>query len=214
VHPKRVARRMRGLGRTAIDPTPRTRPRDPGAWVSPDVRRGLSSTRVKHVGRTAITSIRRRLGGLSGVAGRAWVSRNVGSGAVSSTRALGCGGGAWERALAAAQPERFPRAQGAPWTSLDCTSGVAAAGMQIRLDERGRAPDTSVVERLWQTVNDEEGDVHHDETPSAAVIRLRPACTCDDPQRRPQALGDHPPAAGSMELIVEAITVALIGIVS
>jgi hypothetical protein len=98
VHPKRVARRMRGLGRAAIDPTPRTHPRAPGAWVSPDVRRGLSSTRVKHVGRTAITSTRRRSGGHSGVAGRAWVSRDVGSWAVSSTRALGCGGEAWEQA--------------------------------------------------------------------------------------------------------------------
>ena len=129
VHPKCVARRMRGPGRAAIDPTPRTRPRAPGPWMSPDVRRRLSSMRVKHVGRTAITSIRRRSGGLSGVAGRAWVSRDVGSWAVSSPWALGCGGAAWERALAAAQPELLPRAQGALWTCLDCTSRVAVAGM-------------------------------------------------------------------------------------
>jgi len=30
VHPKRVVRRMPGLGRAAISPTPRTRPRAPG----------------------------------------------------------------------------------------------------------------------------------------------------------------------------------------
>ncbi len=131
VHPKRVARLMRVMSLEAIYPKPCTSPRAPGQRVSPYVLRGLSITRVTHVWSTDITSIRLRSGFIYVVAVLDWFSRYVGSWAVSITLEVGFGVEASERALEEAQPEMFNRDQGAQFTSLDFTSRLKAAGIQI-----------------------------------------------------------------------------------
>jgi putative transposase len=195
VNPQRVARRMRVMGLEAIDPKPRTSQHTPGHRVYPYWLRGLSIRRVHHVWSTDITDIRRRSGFIYLVAVLAWFSRYVVSWVVSITLDVGCCIEAVERALEEAQPEIFNSDQGTQFTSLDFTSRLEAAGMQISMDGRGRALDNIFVERLGRTVKDEEGYLNDDETPRAAVIRLRQYCNFDHHQRLHQALGYQTPAA-------------------
>jgi transposase InsO family protein len=70
-----------------------------------------------------------------------WFCRYVVSWAVSLTLEVGFCVEALERALEGAQPEIFNSDQGAQFTSLDCTSRLEAAGIQISMDGRGRALD-------------------------------------------------------------------------
>ena len=63
---------------------------------------------------------------------------------------------ALDQALEVARPEIFNSDQGAQFTSPDFTGQLAAAGIQISMDGRGRALDNIFVERLWRTVKYEE----------------------------------------------------------
>jgi putative transposase len=157
VNPKRVARLMRVMGLEAIYPKPRTSQHTPGHRVYPYWLRGRSIRRVNHVWSTDITYIRLRSGFIYLVAVLDWFSRYVVSWVVSITLDVGFCIEAWERALEEAQPEMFNSDQGTQFTSLDFTSRLEAAGMQISMDGRGRALDNIFVERLWRTVKYEEG---------------------------------------------------------
>ena len=85
-----------------------------------------------------------------------WCRRYGLSWAVSSTLAVGFGLDALAQALEVARPEIFHSDQGAQFPRLDFTGRLAAAGLQMSMDGRGRALDNVVVERLWRTVKDEE----------------------------------------------------------
>jgi putative transposase len=158
------------------------------------VLRGWSIRRVNHVWSTDITSIRRHSGFIYGVAVLDWFSRDVVSWAVSLTLEVGCGVEALERALEGAQPEIFNSDQGAQFTSLDCTSRLAAAGMQSSMDGRGRALDNIFVERLWRTGTYEEVYLHDDKTPKAAGSGLKQSFDVYNSQRVHQALAYQTPA--------------------
>ena len=97
-------------------------------------------------------SIGRRSGCMSLVAVLEWCSRSVVAWAVSLTRPGGFCVEALARLREVAQPELCHRDPGAPLTSDDFTSCLAAAGMQMRMDGRGRALDHIVGERLWRSV--------------------------------------------------------------
>ena len=153
VHAKRVARRLRVMGLAARDPKPYTRRPTPGDRIYPYLRRGRSMRGVPRGSGVRIALlIRRRSGCMSLVAVLEWCSRSVVAWAVSLTRHGGFCVEAWARALEAAQPELFHRDPGAQLTSRDFTSRLAAAGMQMSMDGRGRALDHSVGERLWRSV--------------------------------------------------------------
>jgi putative transposase len=111
---------------------------------------------VNQVWSTDITSIRLHGGFLSLVAVMDWCSRSVLSWAVSITMDVGFCLEALDQALEVAQPEIFNSDQGAQFTSVDFTGRLAAAGIQMRMDGRGRARDNVFVERLWRTVKSEE----------------------------------------------------------
>jgi transposase InsO family protein len=66
--------------------------------------------------------------------------------------------------------------------------------MQIRRDGRGRALDNIVVERLWRTVQYEEGYVKDDETPREAMEGLATCFVRYNEWRQHQALGYRTPA--------------------
>jgi putative transposase len=68
-----------------------------------------------------------------------------------------------------ARPDIFHSDQGAQFPSLDFTERLAAAGIQMRMDGRGRALDNIFVERLWRTVKYEEVSVKDYETPREAM---------------------------------------------
>ena len=194
VNVKRVARLMRVMGLEAIYPKPRTSQRAPEHRVYPYLLRGLSIRRVNHVWSTDITYIRLHSGFIYLVAVLDWFSRYVVSWAVSLTLEVGFCVEALERALEGAQPEIFNSDQGAQFTSLDFTSRLEAAGIQISMDGRGRALDNIFVERLWRTVKYEEVYLNDYKTPKAAVSGLKQYFDFYNRQRLHQALAYQTPA--------------------
>jgi putative transposase len=169
VHHKRVARLLRTMGLETIYPTPRLRQPHPAHRVYPYLLRGVPITRVHHVWRTDITSIRLHGGLISLVAVMDWFSRYVLSWAVSITMDVGLCLEALDHALEVAQPDIFTSDQGAQFTSLDFTGRLAFAGIQMSMDGRGRALDNVFVARLGRTVKYAEVYVKDYETPREAI---------------------------------------------
>src|SRR5207247_931224 len=137
--------------------------------VYPYVLRGGPSTRVHHVWSTDITSMRLHGGFISLVAVRDWCSRSVLSWAVSITMDVGFCLEAFDQALGVARPDIFHTDQGAQFTSNDFTGRVAAAGIQMSMDGRGRALDNVFIERPWRTVQYEEDCLKDDGTTREAT---------------------------------------------
>jgi putative transposase len=102
---------------------------------------------------------------------------------------------ALDNALEVAQPEIFNSDQGAQFTSLDFTGRLAAAGIQISMDGRGRALDNVFVERLWRTVKYEEVYLKDYATPREAIHGLATFFVRYNERRQHQALGYRTPAA-------------------
>ena len=127
---------------------------------------------MNQVWRTDITDIRLHGGFLSLVAVMEWCSRSVLAWAVSITMDVGFCLEALDQALEGAQPAIFNSEQGAQCTSLDFTGRLAAAGIQMSMDGRGRALDTVFVERLGRTVQYEEVYVKDYEMPREAMQGL------------------------------------------
>jgi putative transposase len=103
-----------------------------------------------------MTYIRLQAGFLSLGAVMDWCSRYGLSWAVSITMEVGLCREALDQALEGARPAIFNSDQGAQCTSNDFTGRLAAAGVLISMDGRGRALDNVFIERLWRTVKYEE----------------------------------------------------------
>src|SRR3989475_10483098 len=102
---------------------------------------------------------------------------------------------ALEQALEVARPEIFNSDQGAQFTSIDFTGRLAAAGIQISMDGRGRALDNVFVERLWRTVKYEEVYLKDYETPREAMQGLGTFFVRYNEWRQHEAVGNPPAAA-------------------
>jgi putative transposase len=195
VNRKRVTRLLRTMGLETIYPKPCTSPLHPAHRVYPYLLRGVPITRVNQVWRTDITYIRLHGGFIYLVAVMDWFSRYVLSWAVSITMDVGFCLEALEHALGVATPEIFNSDQGAQFTSLEFTGRLAAAGIQISMDGRGRALDNVFVERLWRTVKYEEVYVKDYETPREARQGLGTFFGRYNEQRPHQSLAYQTPAA-------------------
>jgi len=93
-----------------------------------------------------------------------------------------------------ARPAIFNSDQGAQLTSRDCTGRLAAAGIQMSMDGRGRALDNVFVERRWRTVKYEEVSWKDSETPAEARQGLAQFFGRSNEWRQHQALGYQTPA--------------------
>jgi putative transposase len=195
VNHKRVARLLRTMGLETIYPKPRLSRSHPDHRVYPYLLRGVPITRVNQVWSTDITYIRLHAGCLYLVAVMDWFSRYVLSWAVSITMDVGFCVEALEQALELARPEIFNSDQGAQFTSLDFTGRLAAEGIQISMDGRGRALDNVFVERLWRTVKYEEVYLKDYETPREAMQGLETFFVRYNERRQHQALEYQTPAA-------------------
>src|SRR5438874_2421951 len=89
-----------------------------------------------------------------------WHSRYVLSWALSNSREAGFCRDVLEAALRGGRPEIFNTDQGAQFTSPAFTGRLAAAGVRISMDGRGRALDNVFVERLWRSVKYAEVYLH------------------------------------------------------
>ena len=195
VNHKRVARLLRTLGLETIYPKPRLSEPHPAHRVYPYLLRGVPIIRVNQVWSTDITYIRLPGGFIYLVAVMDWFSRYVLSWAVSITMDVGFCLEALDHALGVARPEIFNSDQGAQFTSIDFTGRLAAAGIQISMDGRGRALDNVFVERLWRTVKYEEVYLKEYETPREAIQGLAQFFVRYNGQRQHQALDYQTPAA-------------------
>jgi putative transposase len=195
VNHKRVARLLRTMGLETIYPKPRLSQSHPAHRVYPYLLRGVPITRVNHVWSTDITYIRLQGGFVYLVAVMDWFSRYVLSWALSITMDVGFCLEALEPALEVATPDIFNSDQGAQFTSLEFTGRLAAAGIRISRDGRGRALDNVFVERLWRTVKYEEVYLKDYGTPRQATQERARFFMRYNEQRQHQALGYQTPAA-------------------
>jgi putative transposase len=194
VNPKRVSRLLRLMGVEAIYPKPRLSQPGAPAQRYPYLLRDLRIERTNCVWSTDITYVRMRRGFLYLVAILDWYSRFVLSWEVSNTLDGAFCLAALDQALAQAQPDIFNTDQGAQFTSVAFTSRLAAAGIRISWDGRGRALDNVFVERLWRSVKYEEIFLNDYDTVADAVQGLARYFRFYNHERLHQALAYRTPA--------------------
>ena len=157
INRKRVQRLMRTMGIAALGPKPRTPKPAPGHKIHPYLLRGLSIDQPNQVWATDITYSPIGRGFLSLVAIIDWASRAVLSWRLSNTMDVSFCVAALEEALARfGKPAIFTTDQGSPFTSAAFTGVLAAAGIRISMDGRGRWMDNVFIERLWRSLKHEE----------------------------------------------------------
>jgi putative transposase len=157
INRKRVQRLMRRMGIAALGPKPRTTKPAPGHKIFPYLLRGLAIQRPNQVWCADITYIPLPRGFLYLVAIMDWASRAVLAWRLSNTMDTSFCVSALEEALAKfGTPEIFNTDQGSQFTSAAFTGMLAAAGIRISMDGRGRWMDNVFIERLWRSLKHED----------------------------------------------------------
>ena len=157
VNRKRVQRLMRRMGIAALGPKPRTTKPAPGHKIFPYLLRNMAIDRPNQVWAADITFIPIGRGFLYLVVVIDWASRAVLSWRLSNTMDASFCLAALEEALARfGRPEIFNTDQGSQFTSAAFTGALAAAGIRISMDGRGRWMDNVFIERLWRSLKHED----------------------------------------------------------
>jgi len=157
VNRKRVQRLMRRMGIAALGPKPRTTKPAPGHKIFPYLLRNLAIDRPNQVWAADITYVPIGRGFLYLVAVIDWASRAVLAWRLSNTMDVSFCVAALEEALARfGKPEIFNTDQGSQFTSAAFTGTLAAAGIAISMDGRGRWMDNVFIERLWRSLKYED----------------------------------------------------------
>ena len=157
VNRKRAQRLMRRMGIAALGPKPRTTKPAPGNKIFPYLLRNLAIDRPNQVWAADITYIPIGRGFLYLVAVIDWASRAVLAWRLSNTMDVSFCVSAVEEALARfGTPAIFNTDQGSQFTSAAFTGMLAAAGVRISMDGRGRWMDNVFIERLWRSLKYED----------------------------------------------------------
>ena len=157
VNRKRVRRLMRKMGIAALGPKPRTSKPAPGHKIFPYLLRGISIERPNQVWCADITYIPIGRGFLYLVAIMDWASRAVLAWRLSNTMDTSFCIAALDEALSRfGKPGIFNTDQGSQFTSAAFTGTLAAAGVRISMDGRGRWMDNVFIERLWRSLKHED----------------------------------------------------------
>jgi putative transposase len=157
VNRKRVQRLMRKMGIAALGPKPRTTKPAPGHKIFPYLLRNLAIDGPNQVWAADITYVPIGRGFLYLVAVIDWASRAVLAWRLSNTMDVSFCVSALEEALARfGKPEIFNTDQGSQFTSAAFTGVLAAAGVRISMDGRGRWMDNVFIERLWRSLKYED----------------------------------------------------------
>ncbi len=157
VNRKRVRRLMRLLGLEAIYQKPNTSRRHPEHKVYPYLLRGLVIDRPNQVWCADITYIPLAKGFVYLVAVMDWFSRRV----LAWRLSIGMETDFCVEALQEAmdrygQPEIFNTDQGVQFSSAAFIDELAAHGVRISMDGKGRFLDNIFIERLWRSLKYEE----------------------------------------------------------
>lgn len=193
VNHKAVSRHMREMGLAGIAPGPNLSKRQQEHAVYPYLLRGVTASAANHVWGIDITYIRLAHGWLYLVAVLDWYSRYVVSWELDQTLQMGFVLAATRQALEQARPCIWNSDQGSHFTSPQYTSLLAAAGVRISMDGRGRAHDNIFVERLWRSVKYEEVYLHEYASPREARISLTRYLDFYNQERPHQALNYRTP---------------------
>jgi len=157
INRKRAQRLMRKMGIAALGPKPRTTKPAPGHKIFPYLLRQLAIDRPNQVWAADITYVPIGRGFLYLVAVIDWASRAVLAWRLSNTMDVSFCVSALEEALARfGKPEIFNTDQGSQFTSAAFTGTLAAAGIKISMDGRGRWMDNVFIERLWRSLKYED----------------------------------------------------------
>ena len=157
INRKRVQRLMRQMGIAALGPKPRTTKPQHGHKIFPYLLRNLAIERPNQVWAADITYIPIGRGFLYLVAVIDWASRAVLAWRLSNTMDVSFGVSALEEAMARfGRPEIFNTDQGSQFTSAAFTGTLAASGIKISMDGRGRWMDNVFIERLWRSLKYED----------------------------------------------------------
>src|SRR3954447_15585505 len=157
INRKRVQRLMRRMGIAALGPKPRTTKPAPGHTIYPYLLRNLAIDRPNQVWAADITYVPIGRGFLYLVAVIDWASRAVLAWRLSNTMDVSFCVSALEEALARfGKPDIFNTDQGSQFTSAAFTGTLAAAGIRISMDGRGRWMDNVFIERLWRSLKYED----------------------------------------------------------
>lgn len=215
INRKRVQRLMRKMGIAALGPKPRTTRPAPGHKIFPYLLRGVSIERPNQVWAADITYIPIGRGFLYLVAVIDWASRAVLSWRLSNTMEASFCVAALEEALTRfGRPEIFNTDQGRQFTSAAFTGTLAAAGIRISMDGRGRWMDNVFIERLWRSLKYEDIYLKGYADGREARAGIAAWIAFYNLQRPHQALGDRTPMAvwreGATGEIGEAVDMTLL----
>ena len=189
-----VASLMRRMGITAIAPKRRTTKPTPGHKIYPYLLRGLKITEPGHVWSTDITYLPLARGFCYLTAIMDWASRRVLAWRLSNTLDAGFCIEALEEALERYDaPQIFNTDQGSQFTCEGFTSVLAAHGVAISMDGRGRWLDNVFIERLWRSVKHEEVYLKAYENLVEARRELGAYFHFYNHRRRHQGLNDRTP---------------------
>jgi len=190
-----VQHAMREMGIAGIGPGPHLTQRDPAHKIYPYLLRHVTASYANHIWGIDITYIRLRAGWLYLVAVLDWYSRYVMSWQLDQTLEMPFVLAAVQQALGQAQPLIWNSDQGSHFTSPQYTQLLAAAGVQISMDGRGRALDNIFTERLWRTIKYEEVYLKEYDSPRDARRSLAAYLDFYNHRRLHQALDYETPAA-------------------
>jgi putative transposase len=196
INRKRVQRLMRQMGIAALGPKPRTTTPAPGHKIYPYLLRDLAIERPNQVWAADITYIPIGRGFLYLVAIMDWASRAVLSWRLSNTMDASFCVSALEEALARfGKPAIFNTDQGSQFTSAAFTGALAAAGVRISMDGRGRWMDNVFIERLWRSLKHEDVYLKGYADGREARAGIGAWIAFYNTRRPHQALGNRPPMA-------------------
>jgi putative transposase len=194
VNRKKIQRLMRRMGIEAVYPKKRTTWPGAGHKIYPYLLRNVEATRPDQVWSSDITYVPLQRGWLYLTAVMDWFSRKVLSWRLSNTLdGLFCCE-ALDEALSLGAPQVFNTDQGCQFTARSFTDRLAARGVAISMDGRGRALDNVFIERLWRSVKHEEVYLRDYQSVRECETRLAEYFAFYNGRRRHQALGRRTPA--------------------
>ena len=194
INRKRVQRLMRRMGIAALGPKLRTTKPAPGHKIFPYLLRGLAIDRPNQVWAADITYVPIGRGFLYLVAVIDWASRAVLAWRLSNTMDVSFCVAALEEALARfGKPDIFNTDQGSQFTSAAFTGVLAASGIRISMDGRGRWMDNVFIERLWRSLKYEDIYLKGYADGREAKAGIGAWFAFYNARRPHQALGNRPP---------------------
>ncbi len=158
INRKRVVRLLRVMGIEAIYAKPKLSAPQPGPQIFPYLLAGLAVTGPDQVWCADITYVPMARGFMYLVAVMDWWSRFVLAWRLSNTMESSFCVDAWEAALRVGRkaPLISNPDQGSQFTSPMFVDAVQSAGVEVRMDGRGRWMDNRFLERLWHSAKYED----------------------------------------------------------